>query len=176
MTVEEDNRGSPDTDPAWIRVRDTLERLGLAYEAMPCDPNFADTAAFCAKYGIPPEESANTILVASRQEPRLWSASLVLSHMRLDVNHAVRRLMGARRISFASGAETIEKTGMMIGGVSVFGLPADIPIYIDARVMDAARVVVGGGSRSWKVRLDPSGLLGIPGASIVPGLAAFRAD
>ncbi|MEO8190222.1 MAG: YbaK/EbsC family protein [Acidobacteriota bacterium] len=161
-------------DPAWARVQDSLKELGVVYEPMECDPAFADTAAFCERYGIRPQESANTILVASRQEPRLWSASLVLSHTRLDVNHTVRRLMGAKRISFASGDETVAKTGMMIGGVSVFGLPADIPIYVDSLVMEAPRVVVGGGSRSWKVLLEPAMLLRLPGVSVVPGLAGPR--
>ncbi len=148
-----------------------MEALSIAYEAMPCDPEFADTAAFCERYGIAPEESANTILVASRTEPKKWAACLVLSHCRLDVNHAVSRLLGVKRLSFASAEETRERTGMMIGGVSLFGLPADIPVYIDGAVLRAPSVVVGGGSRSWKVRLAPGGLARIPGAAVVADLA-----
>jgi len=158
-------------DAAWEGVRGELARLGLPYEAMPCDPAFADTAAFCERYGIPPSESANTILVATRQEPRAWAACLVLSNTRLDVNHAVKRLLGGKRVSFASAEETREKTGMMLGGVTVFGLPPDIPIYIDARVLGPERVVVGGGSRSWKVRLPGSALARLPNASVIPDLA-----
>jgi prolyl-tRNA editing enzyme YbaK/EbsC (Cys-tRNA(Pro) deacylase) len=160
-----------ESDPAWGEVRAALERLGIPYEAMPCDPEFADTAAFCARYGVPPEESANTILVASRQEPKVWAACLVLATCRLDVNHAVAKLLGVRRLSFASAEETRERTGMMLGGVSLFGLPADLPVYVDARVMAAPRIVVGGGSRSWKVRLDPASLLSVPGLTVVVDLA-----
>ena len=158
-------------DPAWDRVRAALDALAVPFEPMPCDPAFADTAAFCERYGIAPQESANTILVASRQEPRRWAACLVLSHCRLDVNHAVSRLLGVKRLSFASADETREKTGMMIGGVSLFGLPSDVPIFIDSRVLEAPRVVVGGGSRSWKVRLDPGDLRRIPGAQVIENLA-----
>lgn len=165
----------PPEDPGWQRVREALDALGVSYEAMPCDPAFADTAAFCARYGIPPEESANTILVASRQEPKRWAACLVLSHCRLDVNHAVRARLGVKRLSFASEEETRERTGMMIGGVAPFGLPADIPLYVDARVLETPRIVVGGGSRSWKVRLSSSCFREIPGASIVSDLAIPRA-
>jgi prolyl-tRNA editing enzyme YbaK/EbsC (Cys-tRNA(Pro) deacylase) len=163
-----------DDEPAWSRVREALSRLAIPYEAMACDPDFADTAAFCERYGIPATESANTILVASRQEPKRWAACLVLSHCRLDVNHAVARLLGVKRLSFASAEETRERTGMMIGGVSIFGLPQDLPVYVDARVMDVPRIVVGGGSRSWKVRLDPAGLRSVPGLSVVPDLARLR--
>ena len=161
-------------DPAWERVRAALQDLQIPFEAMPCDPDFADTAAFCERYGVPAGESANTILVASRQEPRRWAACLVLSNCRLDVNHAVSRLLGVKRLSFASAEETREKTGMMIGGVSLFGLPSDIPVFVDARVLEAPRVVVGGGSRSWKVRLDPKDLRRIPGAQVVDGLASLK--
>jgi prolyl-tRNA editing enzyme YbaK/EbsC (Cys-tRNA(Pro) deacylase) len=162
-------------DPAWDRVREALAAAGVVYEALACDPAFADTAAFCERYGVPPEESANTILVASRQEPKVWAACLALSTCRLDVNHAVRQKLGVKRLSFASGEETAAKTGMMIGGVTPFGLPAGLPIYIDARVLEAPRVVVGGGSRSWKLRLDPRDLARIPGAEVVPDLAAPKA-
>ena len=31
-----------------------LDRLGVAYEEMECDPEFADTAAFCERYGVDP--------------------------------------------------------------------------------------------------------------------------
>ncbi|CAI8046192.1 Membrane protein insertase YidC 2 [Geodia barretti] len=39
--------------------------LGVDYEIVPCDPNFADTTEFCQKYGYPMDTSANTIIVAS---------------------------------------------------------------------------------------------------------------
>ncbi len=163
-------------DPAWDRVREVLDGAGIPYDALACDPAFADTAAFCERYGISPAESANTILVASRQEPKVWAACLALSTCRLDVNHAVRQKLGVKRLSFASAEETAERTGMMIGGVTPFGLPPGLPIYIDARVLEVPRVVVGGGSRSWKLRLDPRELARIPGAEVVPDLANPRTE
>ena len=60
---------------------------------------------------------------------------------------------------------------MEIGGVTVFGLPDELPIWIDARVLARERVVVGGGSRSWKVIVRPAELLDIPGSVVVEGLA-----
>ena len=71
-----------DPDPAWERVLAALDASGVPYEAMPCDPAFADTAAFCERYGVPPAESANTILVATRQEPKAWAAGASRSRRR----------------------------------------------------------------------------------------------
>ena len=62
-------------------------------------------------------------------------------------------------------------TGMEIGGVTVFGLPPELPVWIDARVMARERVVLGGGSRSFKVIAPPEILLRLPKAEVVDGLA-----
>jgi prolyl-tRNA editing enzyme YbaK/EbsC (Cys-tRNA(Pro) deacylase) len=153
------------------RVRGVLESLGVPFEVLEIDPGFADTAQFCAKYDIPLDQSANTIIVASKKEPKQYCACLVLATTRLDVNHAVRKLMGASRVSFASAEETRALTGMLIGGVTVFALPDGLPIYIDERVMGPAWIIVGGGGRSTKIKLAPDALRRLPHVVVVPGLA-----
>jgi prolyl-tRNA editing enzyme YbaK/EbsC (Cys-tRNA(Pro) deacylase) len=153
------------------RVRDRLVSLGVEHETLECDPDFADTAAFCARYGVPPGQSANTIVVAARKEPGIACACVVLATCRLDVNHAVCDLLGVRKASFAAADQTQELTGMMIGGVTPFGLPQDLPLYIDGHVMTQDTVVIGGGSRSMKIKLAPAGLLRLPGARVIEGLA-----
>ncbi len=159
-----------DTDRS--RLEAALAPLGVAYELFPCDPALADTAAFCAAYGFDPEESANTIVVAGKAEPRRYAACIVLAPHRLDVNHAIRDRLGTRKASFAGPDETRELTGMEIGGVTPFGLPAELPIWVDAAVMARPRVVLGGGSRSWKVIAAPAILLALPNVEVVAGLAA----
>ena len=156
------------------RVRAALEAVTDSFELMPCDPALADTAAFCAHYGVDPSESANTIVVASKKEPRRYAACLVLATTRLDVNHAVRALLDNAKLSFATGEETSALTGMMMGGVTVFGLPPDLPIFIDSAVLAARSVVIGGGSRSLKIRLAPEVLRRIPNARVIEGLAGNK--
>ena len=77
---------------------------------------------------------------------------------RLDVNGVVRRRLGVRKASFASAEETMQLTGMEIGGVTAFALPDGLPIWIDAAVMARQRIILGGGSRSIKVLTPPSTL------------------
>lgn len=153
------------------RLIAALAPLGIDYELFACDPALADTAAFCAAYGFAPEDSANTILVIGKSDPPRYAACVVLAPNRLDVNRAVRDRLGTRKASFAASDSTRDITGMEIGGVTVFGLPDTLPIWVDARVMGRERIVVGGGSRWWKVILDPASLLSIPGVSVVEGLA-----
>lgn len=163
-------------DPMPDPVLEQLAALAIDHEVLACDPALADTTDFCAAYDIDPADSANAILVAGRAregEERPFALCLVLATHRLDVNGTVRRRLGSRKASFAGADETASLTGMQIGGVTPFGLPADcpVPIWIDAAVMDRNRVVVGGGSRDRKLLLPPAGLLAVPGAAAVEGLA-----
>ena len=159
------------SDSTGDSVLEQLAFLGVDHEVMPCDPALADTAAFCAAYGVAPEDSANAILVAGKAEPRSYAVCLLLATCRLDVNGTVRRRLGSRKASFAGFDETEEVTGMTVGGVTPFGLPKALPVWIDGAVMERETVVVGGGSRDRKLRLSPAGLLTIPNAEVVDGLA-----
>jgi prolyl-tRNA editing enzyme YbaK/EbsC (Cys-tRNA(Pro) deacylase) len=151
------------------QVRDELRQI--PHELIDCDPELADTAAFCAHYGYPPEQSANTIVVASRKPEGHHAACLVLATHRLDVNKRVRGLLGVRKVSFAPADLTAEITGMMIGGVTPLALPAELPLWIDAAVMACPWVIIGGGSRSLKVRIAPDPLAALANATVVEGLA-----
>ena len=152
-------------------LRRDLDLLGVPYEVMPCDPALADTAAFCAAYGYALEDSANTILVVGRSDPPRYVACVILATTRLDVNRVVRQRLGVRRASFASPEEARAITSMDLGGVTVFGLPAGLPIWVDERVMRRQRIVLGGGSRSCKVVAAPAILQALPGVEVVAGLA-----
>ncbi len=159
-------------DAAGVRLDTILAGLGSPFSLFPCDPALADTAQFCAAYGFALDESANTIVVVGKSEPRTYAACIVLAPHRLDVNRTVRARLGSRKASFAAADETRDLTGMEIGGVTPFGLPPDLPIWVDAAVMARPRVVLGGGSRSWKVIAPPAILLALPNVEVVDGLAA----
>lgn len=97
-------------------------------------PRWPDTAA-CEHYGYEPADSANTIIVATKEDPPRYAACVVLATHRLDVNKAVRKRFGARKVSFADPEQTKALTGMLIGGVTAVGLPDDLPLWVDAAVM-----------------------------------------
>jgi prolyl-tRNA editing enzyme YbaK/EbsC (Cys-tRNA(Pro) deacylase) len=148
-----------------------LQLSGLAFEVWPCDPELADTARFCEHYGIALENSANAILVRSKTGAEKFVLCVLLATHRLNTNHTVRKKMGARKVSFASADETREMTGMEIGGVTPLCLPGELPVWIDAAVMDCEYVVLGGGNRHCKIKADPRILLLQTGVEVVPDLA-----
>ncbi len=158
------------TDPARL-VTDALDAMGAPYEVLPCDPELSDTATYSQAYGVPPERLANTLVIASKRGPRRVAACVALANGRLDVNGAVRAQIGAQKVSFASAEQTAEMTGMELGGVAPFGLPEDVTVLVDARVLEHDWVVVGGGSRAVKLKVDPKVFVEAPRTRIVEGLA-----
>ena len=153
------------------RVVSTLNDLGIEHELIQIDPDFADTAEFCEKYGYTLEGSGNTIVVASKRGAKKYCACIVQGSARLDVNKTVKRLMGVSRASFASAEETMELTGMLIGGVTAFALPQELPVYADQKLLEQESIILGSGSRSSKIKIDPQEISKIPGAQFIDGLS-----
>lgn len=129
------------------------------------DPDLADTAAFCAAYHVPPQQSANCVVVVGRRGGQArYAAVMVLATMRADVNGVIRRELDVRKCSFAPMDEAVALTGMEYGGITPIGLPNDWAILVDEAVVAAGQVVVGSGLRRSKMVLPASALLELPSA------------
>ncbi|MFC0006627.1 YbaK/EbsC family protein [Micromonospora siamensis] len=138
----------------------------------PIDAELADTAAFCAAYEVGLAESANCVVVAGKRGGEIrYAACMVLATTRVDVNGVVRKLLDARKASFAPMAEAVELTGMEYGGITPIGLPESWPILVDARVIATPHVVIGSGVRHSKIALPGPALGALPGAQVVEELA-----
>jgi len=154
-----------------LRIQQALQASGVAYEIIDCDPALADTAQFCAHYGYDLKNSANAILVRSKTGEEKYALCVVLADCRLDVNKVVKKKLGVRKASFAGPDETRARTGMEIGGVTPIALPDDLPVWVDARVMEFDRVILGGGSRAKKIIVDPAYFQTLANTEIIPDLA-----
>ena len=155
-------------------VEEALAQYDITHTVLECLPELADTAAFCEHYHVALDQAANTILVASRKvEPTRYAVCVVLGTTRLDVNQKVCELLEVKKASFADADTTMQRTGMLIGGVTPFGV-TDAPIYVDRAVMRQPEVVMGGGNRSSKLLLDPRELMKLPNVTVIEGLARPR--
>lgn len=152
-------------------IRAFLDSAGSPYEVLACDPDLADTHAFCEHYDIPFENSANAILIKAKKGEPNYTLCLLLATHRLDVNHRVKKKLDSGKVSFASAEETREVTSMEIGGVTPFGLPTELPIWVDEAVMACEYIILGGGNRSSKLKLGPQALLTLPNIEVVDALA-----
>lgn len=155
-------------------VAKRVQELGIEHRVIACEPEYADTAELCEHYGYTPDVIGNTILVYGRGEPKKFAACLVLATHKVDVNKTVRKMLGVKSASFASSDQTLEITGMMLGGVSAVGLPEDLPIYIDSAVMNVDEVMLGSGNRVSKLFLPPNELHKLPNMQVVEGLGIPR--
>jgi prolyl-tRNA editing enzyme YbaK/EbsC (Cys-tRNA(Pro) deacylase) len=139
----------------------------------PIDPDLADTAAFCERYGVLLEDSANCVVIAGRRgETVSYAACVVLATTRADVNGVVRRRLGAKKASFAPMDDAVSLSAMEYGGITPIGLPAGWPVLIDRAVLDRDVVVIGSGLRRSKIALPSAALAELPGAEVIDGLAA----
>ncbi len=135
------------------------------------DPELADTAAFCERYGVALGESANCVVVAGRRDGETrFAACVVLATTRADVNGVVRRQLDVRKASFAAVDVAVAETAMEYGGITPIGVPASWPVFVDAAVAAAPRVIVGSGVRRSKLTLPGEALGLLPGAVILDGL------
>ncbi len=153
------------------RVLAAVASTATEFEAMECDPDLADTAAFCAHYDIPLDRSANAIMLASKRPIGVYAVFLVLATTRLDVNGTARRLMDVRKVSFAPPDVTARETGMVMGGVTPFGLPRDLHVYVDKAIVERPWVIVGGGTRDLKLKIDPTVFTHMENVTVVTELA-----
>jgi len=152
-------------------IQAVLEASNLEFQVVPCDPADAETAVFAEKYGYALDDSANCILVKTKTGETRYVACVVLATTRLDVNKRVRKRMGARKVSFAGADEARDLTGMELGGVTPIALPADLPLWVDSRVMERDTLILGGGNRHSKIIVPPAIFDHVPNVEIVEDLA-----
>jgi prolyl-tRNA editing enzyme YbaK/EbsC (Cys-tRNA(Pro) deacylase) len=150
--------------PVERAVRDLAEEIRVAE----IDPELADTAAFCERYGVAPDESANCVIVAGRRggETR-YAAVMVLATTRADVNGVIRRHLDARKASFAPHQDAVDLTGMEYGGITPLGVPADWPVLVDEAVAAAPYVVIGSGLRRSKLAVSGATLANLKTAEVL---------
>jgi prolyl-tRNA editing enzyme YbaK/EbsC (Cys-tRNA(Pro) deacylase) len=157
---------APAVAAALATLPDTSE-IGVAA----IDPELADTAAFCERYEVAAQESANCVVVSGKRDGAVrLAACVVLATTRADVNGIVRRQLDVRKASFLPVETAVAETGMEYGGITPVGLPEGWPVYVDAAVAAADRVVIGSGIRGSKLTLPGAALAKLPGASVVEGL------
>jgi prolyl-tRNA editing enzyme YbaK/EbsC (Cys-tRNA(Pro) deacylase) len=152
---------------AALQSADAMEAASVLVAAI--DPRVADTAAFCERYEISMADGANCVIVQARRGERTWyAACLVRGSDRLDVNGAVRRHLGARKLSFAPMDDAVALTGMEYGGITPIGVPSDWPILADESVAGHDRLIVGSGIRGSKLLVSGAFLASLPNAEVLP--------
>lgn len=136
------------------------------------DQTLSDTAAFCAKYEVTMEESANCVILEGKRDGvSKMAACVILGSTRADVNGVVKKTLDVNKISFAQMEKAVSESGMEYGAITPIGLPSNWPILIDKAVAESPYVVVGSGVRKSKLAVTGKFLASLPNAQVIEGLA-----
>jgi prolyl-tRNA editing enzyme YbaK/EbsC (Cys-tRNA(Pro) deacylase) len=158
--------------PVAVALAALDEAVGSAVSVAEIDPEAADTATFCERYGVSPAESANCVVITGRRDGEIrYAACVILATTRADVNNVARRELDVRKASFAAMDDAVQQTGMEYGGITPVGLPPGWPVLVDALAADTPTVVIGSGVRRSKLVLPGKLLASLPGARVIEGLA-----
>ncbi len=140
------------------------------------DPDHADTATLNEVHGLPPEASANCVLVAGRRgEDERIAAVVVTAATRADVNTRVRKLLDVRKASFLPTDRAVAESGMEYGGITPVGLPAGWRVLVDSRLSDLGTLaLMGSGVRQSKLLMPGPLLATMPGVEVIEDLGIER--
>lgn len=111
--------------------------------------------------GVTPQDFVKTICMLSKSGQVV--AVIVKGEDRAD-RSAAQRLLNIGKLSIASPAEMLDKTGYPAGGTPPFGFNAHF--LVDERVLEMPVVYAGGGSEFALVRITPAELLRANGGMV----------
>lgn len=152
-----DWRGSVPVDDLWVAE---------------IDPDFSGGTEFCEHYGFTQSEGANCVVVEGQRGSTSTIAAVVVPvGTRTDFNSAVRKRLGARRVSIASLEMVLAETGMEYGSITPVGLPSSWKVLVDGMVATSPRIVIGSGLKNSKLSVPGAALLELEGGEVVEGLA-----
>ncbi|GAA1968859.1 YbaK/EbsC family protein [Isoptericola halotolerans] len=152
------------------------DRVRTQVAVAPIDPDHADTATLNDVHGLPPEASANCVVVAGRRgDVERVAACVVPATTSADVNTRVRKLLDARKASFLPTDRATSESGMEYGGITPVGLPAGWRVLVDERFATPdALALMGSGVRRSKLLMPGDLLCSAPWVEVVPGLGVVR--
>jgi Cys-tRNA(Pro) deacylase len=147
-----------DKTPMTPAVR-TLKQAGVAFTEHPYSyVEHGGTAAFAREAGVDEHLVVKTLIM----EDEAKKPFVVLMHGDREVStKEMARTLGVRSVR-PCAPETAERhSGYMVGGTSPFGLRKPLPIYVEASILELAKIYINGGKRGFIVGLSPQDLVRI---------------
>jgi Cys-tRNA(Pro) deacylase len=84
---------------------------------------------------------------------------IVLMHGDCEVStKQLARQISAKRIFPCDIASAEKHTGFQVGGISPFGTRSQMPVYVEASILDLTMIYINGGKRGFLVGINPQDL------------------
>ncbi len=138
------------------RIKSILAGKQVHYELMFHAP--ARTSAESAKArGTELRQGTKSLLLKSGTG---FVLALVSAGRKLDTAK-LEKIVGVKRLRFASPAEVVQETGCEVGSVPPFGFQKDIPTYIDSSVLANEIIAFNAGLLTHSIKMRSADLLRI---------------
>jgi len=114
--------------------------------------------------GVPEHEVVKTLVMQDERAQPL----IVLMHGDKQVSTKnLARQIGAKSVEPCKPDVAQRHSGYMVGGTSPFGTKKPMPVYVEASVLQLARICINGGRRGYLVGIEPAVLTRLLGAKPV---------
>jgi Cys-tRNA(Pro) deacylase len=139
-----------------------LQANGLAFELLPYVYVERGGASHSAKVlGLEPASVVKTLIMQDEAGKPL----VVLMHGNQDVaTKALAKAIGRKLVQPCLPEVANKHSGYLVGGTSPFGLRKDMPVFVEATVLELPLMAINAGQRGLLVRLSPMPCLTLLGA------------
>ncbi len=160
MTTSE--AGLPDDPPVSI----ALKELGIPHRVFRHPGVVTSLEQAASERGQQPGQVVRSIVFRLGENEFLMA--LVAGPAQISWKR-LRQHLGRSRVTMASEAQVLERTGYRIGTVAPFGLPSPMRVLIDPGLLKVSEVSIGSGVRNTGIILASADLRqGLPAAEVIP--------
>lgn len=114
--------------------------------------------------GLDPFAVLKTLIM---QEEKARPLAVLMHGNRSVSTKNLARQIGSKSVEPCLPEVANRHSGYLVGGTSPFGLRRDMPVWVEASVLDLPKIWINGGRRGFLVGLDPAVLNGPLGAKAV---------
>lgn len=142
-----------------------LRKAGVVFVEHPYDyVEHGGTTESARQLGVDEHAVVKTLIMEDEAAKPL----VVLMHGDKTVSTKnLARQTGRKHIEPCKPEVAQRHTGYMVGGTSPFGTKRQMPVYVQASVLDLPRIYINGGRRGYLVSIVPSVLVQLLGATPV---------
>lgn len=142
-----------------------LRRSGIAFSEHVYEyVEHGGTEESARQLGVPEHEVVKTLVMQDERAQPL----IVLMHGDKQVSTKnLARQIGAKSVEPCKPEVAQRHSGYMVGGTSPFGTKKAMPVYVEASVLQLARICINGGRRGYLVGMEPAVLTQLLGAKPV---------
>ena len=130
-----------------------LRRSGIAFTEHVYEyVEHGGTEESARQLGVPEHEVVKTLVMQDERAQPL----IVLMHGDKQVSTKnLARQIGAKSVEPCKPEVAQRHSGYMVGGTSPFGTKKAMPVYVEASVLQLARICINGGRRGYLVGIEP---------------------